>query len=94
MMGRPFRLSNIYIYILNIKTRLMFVCLCVYVYIYIQARFACLRCAGGGHFVSAGVALWSPGITLINYKGNNISKYVCLNVIIDIAREITKIIKF
>ena len=29
--------------------------------IYIQARFACLRCAAGGHFVSAGGSLRSPG---------------------------------
>ena len=26
-----------------------------------QARFACLRCAAGGHFVSAGGSLRSPG---------------------------------
>ena len=54
-----------------------------------QARFACLRCTAGGHFVSAGGALWVPGVTLINNKGNNISKYVC-TVIVDIARKITK----
>ena len=29
-------------------------------------------------------------ITLINYKGDNIPKYVCPTVIIDIARKITK----
>ena len=28
---------------------------------FLQARFACLRCAAGGHFVSAGGALRSPG---------------------------------
>ena len=33
----------------------------IYIYIYIQARFACLRCAAGGHFVSAGGSLRSPG---------------------------------
>ena len=54
------------------------------VLLYIQARFACLRSAASGHFVSAGGALWAPGVTLINYKGDNISKYVCLTVIIDI----------
>ena len=57
-----------------------------------QARFACLRCAAGGHFVSARGALWAPGVTLINYKGNNISKYVWSTVIIDITRKITKVI--
>ena len=38
---------------------------------------ACLRCAAGGHLVSAGGSLRSPGVTLVNYKGDNISKYVC-----------------
>ena len=28
---------------------------------YIQARFACLFCAAGGYFVSAGGALWGVG---------------------------------
>ena len=55
---------------------------------------ATLRCAAGGHFVSAGGALLVPGVTLINYKGNNISKYVRLTVIIDIAQKITKFINF
>ena len=32
----------------------------------LQARFACLRCAAGVHFVSAGGALCAPGMTLIN----------------------------
>ena len=40
-----------------------------------QARFACLRCAAGGPFVSAGGSLWLPGVTLVNYKGGSISKY-------------------
>ena len=39
-------------------------------------------------------SLWAPGVTLINYKGNNISKYVCPTVIIDIARKIIKFINF
>ena len=56
-----------------------------------QARFACLHCAAGGHFVSAGDALWAPGSILINYKGDNISKYVCPTIIIDIARKITNL---
>ena len=45
----------------------------------VQARFACLRCGAGGHFVSAGGSLRSPGFTLVNYKGDNISKYVHLS---------------
>ena len=60
----------------------------------VQARFACLRCAAGGHFVSAGGALWASGVTMINYKGENISKYVCPTVIIDIARKNTKFVNF
>ena len=32
----------------------------------IQARFACLRCAAGGHIVSTGGALWAPRLTIIN----------------------------
>ena len=43
------------------------------------------------HFVSAGGALRAPVIVLINYKGDNISKYVCPTVIIDIARKITNL---
>ena len=35
--------------------------------------------------------LWSP---LINYMGDNISKYVCPTGIIDIARKITKFVNF
>ena len=75
----------IYIYIVYIY---------IYIYINIQARFACLRCAAGRHFVSAGGSLQSPGVTLVNYKGDNISKYVCPAVIIYIARKITKFINF
>ena len=37
-------------------------------------------------------ALRAPGITLINYNGDNISKYVCPTAIIDIARKITKFV--
>ena len=54
-----------------------------------QARFACLRCAAGGHFVSAGGSLRSPGVTLVNYKGDNISKYVCPTDLINMARKIS-----
>ena len=57
----------IYIYILTIKTRLMCVCVYIYIYIYsiyIHARFACYRCAAGGHFVSAGVTLRAPEVTI------------------------------
>ena len=53
---------------------------------------ACLRCTAGGHFVSAGDSLRSPGITLVNYKGDNISKYVCPTVLIDITRKITEFV--
>ena len=37
----------------------------------------------GIQFVSAGGALWAHGLTLINYKGASISKYVCLTTKID-----------
>ena len=30
---------------------------------------------------------WPPGVILINFKGNNISKYVCPTDIIDIAQK-------
>ena len=49
----------------------------IYIYIYTSA----LRLLALGHFVSAGGALWAPVVTLINYKGDNISKYVCHNAI-------------
>ena len=58
----------------------------------LQARFACLRCGAGGHKVSARRSLRAPGVTLINYKGDNISKYVWPTVIIDITRKITKFV--
>ena len=63
-------------------------------FIYIQPRFACLRSAAGGNFVSARAALRAPGVTLINYKRDNISKYVCPTVIIDITRKIIKFVSF
>ena len=65
-----------------------------YIYIYTSALRACLRCAADGHFVSAGGSLRSPGVTLVNYKGDNISKYVCSTVLIDITRKITKFVNF
>ena len=64
------------------------------VYIYVQARFACLRCAAGGRFVSARGSLRSPRITLVNYKGDIIYKYVHLTFKIDITRKITKFVNF
>ena len=67
---------------------------CIFAISILQTRFACLRCAASGHFVSAGGSLRSPGVTLLNYEGENISKYVCPTVIIDIARKITKLISF
>ena len=60
--------------------------------IFTSALCACLRCAAGGHFVSAGGSLRSPGVTLVNYKGDNISEYVCPTVLIDITRKITKFV--
>ena len=66
----------------------------IYIYIYTSALRACLRCAAGGHFVSARGSLRSPGVTLVNYKGDNISKYVCSTVLIDITRKITKFVNF
>ena len=66
----------------------------VYIYIYTSALRACLRCEAGGHFVSAGGSLRSLGVTLVNYKGDNISKYVCSTVLIDITRKITKFVNF
>ena len=51
---------------------------------YLQAHFACLGCTADGHFVSTGDSLRSPGVTLVNYKGDSISKYVCPTVLIDI----------
>ena len=54
----------------------------------IQARFGCLRCAAGGHKVSAGGSLRSPEVTLVNYKGDSIYKYVHRSVKIDITQKI------
>ena len=56
-------------------------------FIKLHARFACLRCAAAGNFVPAGCALRVPGVTLAKYKEDSISKYVCLTVIMDIARK-------
>ena len=50
------------------------------VYIYTSALRACLRCAAGEHFASAGGSLRSPGVTLVNYKGDtalNMSILLC-----------------
>ena len=44
-------------------------------------RFACLSARG---------ALWVPGVTLINLKVENFSKYFCPTVRIDITRKVTK----
>ena len=60
-------ITDIYVYILSIKTGLVYTRVYIYIYIYIQAR-----CSAGGHFVSAGGALWVPGVTLIDYNGDNI----------------------
>ena len=63
-------------------------CVCVY----IQALR--LLALASGHFVSAKGSLRSPGVTMFNYKGDNISKYVYLSVKIEIVRKITKFINF
>ena len=57
-----------------------------------QARFACSCGADGGNFVSARGALLAPRLTLINYKVDNIPKYVCLTIIIDITRKFTRFV--
>ena len=44
-----------------------------------------------GHFVFARRAIWAPGLTLVNYKVDNHSKHVCLNVITYITGKITKL---
>ena len=36
----------------------------------------------------------APRLTIINYKVDNISKYVCLTVIIAITRKITRFVNF
>ena len=52
---------------------------------------ASLACAARlANTVFAGGGLRAPGVTLINYKGDSISKYICSTVIIYIARKITK----
>ena len=52
-------------------------------------RFACLRCAAGAYFVSAGGALWALRPSLINYILDNIPKYVCLTVIYKITKKMS-----
>ena len=62
-------------------------------YIYMRASLVCA--AGLGDTLCLPEApfgrLWSP---LIYYRGNNISKYVCPTIIIDITRKITIFINF
>ena len=65
-----------------------------YLFVQIMSSYLQARIAAGGHFVSAGGSLRSPGVTLVNYKGDNISKYVCSTVLIDITRKITKFVNF
>ena len=63
------------------------------IYIYTSAlRLLALR--GWWTICAAGGSLRSPGVTLVNYKGNSISKYVCPTVIIDITRKITKFVNY
>ena len=60
----------------------------------ITSAFAWQCSAAGRQFVSAGGALWAPGLTLIYHKEDTISKYVCLTVKIDVTRTITKFVNF
>ena len=63
----------------------------VYIYIYIYKRDS-LDCDAG--LAETLCPLEAPGVTLINYKRDNISIYVCPTVIIDFARKITKFVNF
>ena len=58
----------------------------IYIYIYKRASFVCASRLAD--------TLCPPGVTLVNYKGDRISKYVCPTVIIDITRKITKFVNF
>ena len=60
---------------------------CLHFTIYKLASLACA--ARLANTVSAGGALRAPGVTFINYKGDNIFKYkyVCPTVIIDNAQK-------
>ena len=52
---------------------------------------ASLACAARlADTVSAGGSIRFPGVTLVNYKGDNISTHVYLSVIIDVTRKVTK----
>ena len=61
----------------------------LYIYIYKPASLACAARLADTLCQPA-----APGVTLINYNGDNISIYVCPTVIIDIARKITKFVNF
>ena len=40
------------------------------------------------------ISLRSPGVTMVYYKADSISKYVCPTGIIDFARKITEFVNF
>ena len=67
----------------------------IYTYIYIQAR-ASLACAARLADTSCppGAPFGRLEVTLVNYKGDIISKYVHLSYIIDITRKNTKFVNF
>ena len=67
----------------------------IYIYIYIQARFACLRCARLADTSCPPEAPFDRlEVTLVNCKGDNISKYVHLSVKTDFTGKITKFVNF
>ena len=58
----------------------------VNIYPYMRTLVACAARMAG--------TLWAPKLTLNNYMVDNISKYACLTVIIDITRKISKLYNF
>ena len=86
---QPRNASNRRALVLTIKTRLIFIC------VYIHTSELCLLALRGRRTLCvARGSLQSPGVTLVIYKGDNISKYVCPTVIIYIPRKSTKFINF
>ena len=71
--------TDIYIYIYILTIKTRLMCIHVCICIYKRASLAC--------------AVMLSDIC-VRQKGDNISKYVCLTVIIDIARKITKLVNF
>ena len=81
-------MNNYVIKILTIKTRLM--CMCVYIYIYKRASLAC-----AARLADTSCPPEAPfgrlEVTLVNYKGDIISKYVHLSFKIEITRKVTNL---